>query len=58
MDAYDLYQEIFKAWQKVAHVPSASSIKKTWNETPVYVDGRRIVGVKIEDNRIILETKK
>lgn len=57
MDAYDLYQEIFKAWQHLAHTPNAGSIKKVWNETPVYVDGKRIIGVKIVDGKIELETK-
>ena len=57
MDAYDLQQEIFKAWQTVAHKPNAGSIKKTWNETLVYVNGKVVTGVKIEDNKIILETK-
>jgi hypothetical protein len=57
MDAYDLHQEIFKAWQQVAHRSSASDIKKNWNETLVYVDGKPVTGVKIEDNKIVLETK-
>ena len=57
MDAYDLHQEIFKAWQQIAHKSDATSIKKNWNETPVYVDGRVVTGVKIVDNKIELETK-
>jgi hypothetical protein len=57
MDAYDLHQELFKAWQELAHKPDAGSIKKTWEEVPVYVDGKRIINVKIEDGQIILETK-
>lgn len=57
MDAYDLHQEIFKAWQQLAHKADASHIKKNWSEVPVYVDGRRVTSVKIEDNKIILETK-
>lgn len=57
MDAYDLHQELFKAWQELAHKPDAGSIKKTWKEVPVYVDGKRIINVKIEDEQIILETK-
>ncbi len=57
MDAYDLQQEIFRAWQQVAHNPNAGSIKKSWNETLVYVDGKSVTGVRIEENKIILETK-
>lgn len=57
MDAYDLHQEIFKAWQQLAHRPNAGSIKKDFTETPVYVDGRRVTSVKIEDEKIVLETK-
>ena len=57
MDAYDLHQEIFKAWQQLAHKPNASSIKKDFTETLVYVDGKPIVGVKILDGKIELETK-
>lgn len=57
MDAYDLHQEIFKAWQQLAHKPNAGSIKKDFTETPVYVNGREVIGVIIEDNKITLETK-
>ena len=57
MDAYHLHQELFKAWQELAHKPDAGSIKKTWEEVPVYVDGKRIINVKNEDGQIILETK-
>lgn len=57
MDAYNLQQELFKAWQQLSHNPSAATIKKQWNEIPVYVDGRQVIGLKIEDNKIILETK-
>ncbi len=58
MDAYDLHQELFKAWQMLAHKPDAGLIKKIYNETPVYLDdGRKIVDIKIEDNRIVLKTK-
>ena len=57
MDAYDLHQELFKAWQQLAYKPNAATIKKTWEETPVYVNGKRISGVKIIDGKIELETK-
>ncbi len=57
MDAYDLQQELFKAWQQIAHKPSAGSVKKDWNDTPVYADGKRVTGIKIIDGRIELETK-
>jgi hypothetical protein len=57
MDAYDLYQEIFKAWQQVAYKPNAATIKKDWNETPVYVNGKQVTGVKVVDGKIELETK-
>jgi len=57
MDAYDLQQEIFKAWQMISHKPNAGSIKKSWNETNVYVNGKVVTGVRIEENKIILDTK-
>ena len=57
MNAYDLYQEIFKAWQQVAYKPNAATIKKDWNETPVYVNGKQVTGVKVVDGKIELETK-
>jgi hypothetical protein len=57
MDAYDLHQELFKAWQQIAHKADAASIKKNWNETLVYVDGKQVTGVKIVDGKIELETK-
>ena len=57
MDAYDLHQELFKAWQQLAHKPNAASIKKDFNKTPVYVNGQEVIGVKIEEDRITLETK-
>lgn len=57
MDAYDLYQEIFKAWQQVAHKADAASIKKNWKETPVYVNGKVVTGVRITEDRIELDTK-
>jgi len=57
MDAYDLHQELFKAWQQLAHKADAGSIKKNFADTPVYIDGRRVTGVKIEDEKIVLETK-
>ncbi len=57
MDAYDLHQELFKAWQQLAHKPNAGSIKKDFVETPVYVNGRQVTGVTIVDNKIELETK-
>ena len=57
MDAYDLHQELFKAWQQLAHKPNASSIKKDFVETLVYVDGRVVTNVKIVDDKIVLETK-
>ena len=57
MDAYDLQQELFKAWQLLAHKPNAGTIKKEWRDTPVYVEGKRIVGIKIIDGKIELQTK-
>lgn len=57
MDAYELHQELFKAWQQLGLVPNASAIKKEWNNALVYVDGKQVVGVRIEDNKIILDTK-
>ena len=57
MDAYDLHQEIFKAWQQLAHKPDATTIKKNWAEVPVYVDGKTVKRVVIIDGQITLETK-
>lgn len=57
IDAYDLQQEIFKAWQQLCKPASATKINKPINEVPVYVDNRLVTGVKIEDGKITLETK-
>ena len=57
MDADDLHQELFKAWQELAHKPDAGSIKKTWSEVPVYADGKQVKRVVIIDGQITLETK-
>jgi hypothetical protein len=56
MDAYDIHQALFKAWQQLAHTPNAASIKKEFNKIPVYVDGREVTSVIIEDNKITLKT--
>jgi len=57
MDAYDIHQEIFKAWQQLAHKSDATSVKKNWTEVPVYVDGKQVKRVIIDDGKITLETK-
>jgi hypothetical protein len=57
MDAYDLHQELFKAWQQLAHKADASTIKKNFTEVPVYVDGKTVKRVTIVDGQITLETK-
>lgn len=57
MDAYDIHQEIFKAWQQLAHKADATNIKKNFAEVPVYVDGRPVKRVTIVDGKITLETK-
>mgnify|MGYP000379638030 CR=1 FL=1 len=57
MDAYDIHQEIFKAWQQLAHKVDASNIKKNFQEVPVYVNGRPVKSVTIVDGQITLETK-
>jgi hypothetical protein len=57
MDAYDIQQEIFKAWQQLAHNPNAADIKKKWAEVPVYVDGKTVKRVVIIDGQLTLETK-
>lgn len=54
MDAYDLQRELLKAWQKLGLVPDASSIKKEWNNAPVFVEGRKVIGVNVVDNKIEL----
>jgi len=57
MDAYDIHQEIFKAWQQLAHKTDASTIKKNFAEVPVYVNGKRVIKVIIVDGQLTLETK-
>jgi hypothetical protein len=57
MDAYDLHQELFKAWQQLAYKADASNIKKNFAEVPVYVDGKIVKRVTIIDGQITLETK-
>ena len=57
MDAYDIHQEIFKAWQQLAHRADATAIKKNFSEVPVYVDGKAVKRVTIVDDQITLETK-
>jgi hypothetical protein len=57
MDAYDLHQELFKAWQQLAHKADASTIKKNFTEVPVYVDGKQVKRLVIVDGQITLETK-
>lgn len=57
MDAYDLQQGLLDAWRQVASRSDAASIKKDFSKTPVYVNGQVITGIKIEDNKILLETK-
>ena len=57
MDAYDIHQEIFKAWQQLAHTSDATTVKKNWKEVPVYVDGKQVKRVTIVDGQITLEMK-
>ena len=57
MDAYNIQKEIFKLWQQLVNKSDAASISKTWPEVPVYVNGQPVINVKIENNKIILETK-
>jgi hypothetical protein len=57
MDAYDIHQEIFKAWQQLAHKADATNIKKNFVEVPVYVDGKQVKQVTVVDGKITLETK-
>jgi hypothetical protein len=57
MDAYDIHQEIFKAWQQLAHKTDASTIKKNFSEVPVYVNGKPVIKVTIVEGQLTLETK-
>lgn len=61
MDAYDIHQSIFQAWQQLAHKADASTIKKSWQEVPVYVtiDGKiaKVTDVTVEDGKIVLVSK-
>lgn len=56
MDAYDLQQQLFKAWQELCKPASATQINKPINRVLVYVDNRPVTGVKIQDGKIILDT--
>jgi hypothetical protein len=56
MDAYDIQKEIFEAWQKLAKPGSATTLKKQWSEVPVYVDGKQVIDVTIEEGKIRLKT--
>lgn len=61
MDAYDIHQEIFQAWQRLVQKADAGTIKKSWQEVPVYatIDGNivKVTGVTIEDGKIVLVSK-
>ena len=57
MDAYNLQQELLDAWRQVAPRSDAASIKKDFSITPVYVNDQVVIGIRIENNRIILETE-
>lgn len=57
MDAYELQQKIFGAWQMLCKPASATKINKPINDVPVYVDGKLVKDVIIKDNKIILETE-
>ena len=61
MDAYDIHQLIFQAWQRLANNNDATTVKKAWSQVPVYVkiDGQvsAVSSVTVEDGKIILETK-
>ena len=59
MDAYDLQQKLLAEWRRLAMVPNADSVKKTYNDVPVCVKiNDRIYTVTdatIEDGKIFLE---
>ena len=57
MDAYVIHQKILQCWQQLVNKFDATSIKKNWKEVPIYVDGKQVIDVKIEKDKIILETK-
>jgi len=57
MDAYILYQNIFKLWQKLAYNLDSSGTQQHYAEVPVYVDGKKVTDVVIENNKIIIKTK-
>lgn len=58
MDAYELQEKLFKAWQELANKSNAGSIKKDLGKVEVYVDWppRKVRGLRVEDGKIILET--
>ena len=61
MDAYDIHQTIFQAWQRLATRSDSASINKTFGEVLVYVETTgglaTVKNVKVVDGKIILETK-
>ena len=57
MDAYLIYQRIYQYWQQCLVKCDSASIKKDWHLVPVYVNGKIVTDVKIEDGKIILETE-
>ncbi len=59
MDAYDLQQKLLSEWRRLAMVPNADSVKKTYNDVPVCViindETYTVTDTIIKDGKIFLE---
>ena len=59
MDAYDLQQKLLAEWRSLALIPNADSVKKVYNDVPVYViiDDKTytVTDTIIKDGKIFLE---
>jgi|APGre2960657373_1045057.scaffolds.fasta_scaffold13611_7 hypothetical protein len=59
MDAYDLHEKLLTEWRRLALIPSADSVKKTYNEVPVYINLNdntyTVTDVITRDGKLILE---
>jgi hypothetical protein len=56
IDAYDLKELILTHWRQLVF-KNSGNIKKSADPVPVYVNDKLVIGVRVEDNKIILETE-
>jgi hypothetical protein len=57
MDAYELKELILTYWRQLVF-KNSGNIKKSGHPVPVYVNDKLVTGVRIEDDKIIIETEK